>query len=75
MNRETPIGLNANHSDICKFGAINDDNYEQVEGNISELAKKALLAAKEQARQVQSSVPITKELGLVSILKSMQLQP
>lgn len=75
MNRETPIGLNADHSDICKFGAINEDNYEQVEGNIFELAKKALLATKEQARQVQSSFRITRGLGLVSILTSMQLQP
>ncbi|KAL0636312.1 hypothetical protein Q9L58_004769 [Maublancomyces gigas] len=67
MDRETPIGLDANHSNICKFGAINDDQYEQVEGNIMELAKKALIAVEEQTRLAKSSIPITIGLGLVSV--------
>lgn len=74
MNRETPIGLNANHSSICKFGAIDDDDYEQVESNIIELAEKALFAAKEQIRQFQSSAPVIGGLGLASVLQRMQPQ-
>lgn len=70
MNRETPIGLNANHSGIYKFGAIGDDDYEQVEGNIVELAEKALFAAKKQ-----SSAPVTRGLGLTSVLQCTQPQP
>lgn len=75
MDRETPIGLDANHSNICKFGAINDNQYEQVEGNIMELAKNALLAVKEQTRLAKSSVPITIGLGLVSVPTRMILHP
>lgn len=75
MDRETPIGLDANHSDICKFEAINDDRYEQVECNIMELVEKALLAVQEQARLAKSSTPITRGLGLVSVPTRMRLQP
>lgn len=75
MDRETLIGLDANHSNICKFGAIKDDCYEQVEGNIMELAEKALLAVKEQTRLAKSSVPIIRGLGLVAVPTRMILHP
>lgn len=40
--REIHIGLGADHFNICRFEAIDDDDYEQVEGNIVGLAQEAV---------------------------------
>lgn len=67
LNRETQIALDANHSDICKFEAIDSDDYEQVEDNIVQLAQRALLAVKERARLAALNVPGTPQLSLISV--------
>jgi hypothetical protein len=67
LNRETQIALDANHSDICKFEAIDSDDYEQVEDNIVLLAKRALLAVAERARLSALNVPATQQLSLISV--------
>lgn len=41
-DREQQIALDATHSSICKFGSIDDDDYEQVKENISIMVKEAL---------------------------------
>ncbi|OBT58224.1 hypothetical protein VE04_01766 [Pseudogymnoascus sp. 24MN13] len=51
LDREEILGLNANHSDLCKFHSREAENYEMVEGMICERAKGAVLAAEEATRQ------------------------
>ncbi|KAI9859416.1 MAG: hypothetical protein M1813_006753 [Trichoglossum hirsutum] len=57
LNRETQIALNSNHSEICKFESTGSDDYEQVEGNIVELTKKALHAVAEKAGPAAYNAP------------------
>lgn len=40
-SREESIALEANHSNICKFPDADDDNYEQVIGNLKILVRDA----------------------------------
>lgn len=40
--RETMIALEADHKQVCKFESESDDNYEQVIGNILEMAEGAV---------------------------------
>jgi hypothetical protein len=70
LDRETQIALNANHSDICKFEAIESDDYELVEENIVELAERALNAVAEKARLAALNVPGTRQLSLVPVSES-----
>ncbi|KAI9774757.1 MAG: hypothetical protein M1839_001624 [Geoglossum umbratile] len=67
LSRETQIALDANHSDICKFEAIDSDDYEQVEDNIVELARRALLAVAERAQLAARHIPGTQQLSLISV--------
>lgn len=71
INRETQIGLDAHHADICKFRARDDDAYEQVEGNIIELVEQALLAFGEQERLAEHNAPATKVLSLIPVSAGM----
>jgi hypothetical protein len=71
LSRETQIALDANHSDICKFEAIDSDDYEQVEDNIVELARRALLAVAERARLAAHHIPGTQQLSLISVSECM----
>lgn len=41
-DREQQIALDANHSNVCKFESIDDDDYEQVKENISMMIREAL---------------------------------
>ena len=70
-SRETQVALDANHSDICKFDAIDSDDYEQVEGNIVDLAKRALLAVAERARLAALNVLGTQQLSLIAFPERM----
>lgn len=42
--REKQLGLDANHSNICKFTSEEDPDYKQVESNIIHLINKAITA-------------------------------
>ena len=39
--RETPLDLDRNHSEICKFSGANDPAYDAVGENIKSMAKRA----------------------------------
>ncbi|KAI9764543.1 MAG: hypothetical protein M1840_008369 [Geoglossum simile] len=67
LTRETQIALDANHSDICKFEAIDSDDYEQVEDNIVEFAERALHDVAEKARLATRNVPGTGQLSITPV--------
>jgi hypothetical protein len=48
--------MEADHANVCKFASADDDNYEQVAGNIVELVEAATKAYAEKQRMA-SLVP------------------
>jgi hypothetical protein len=69
IKREIQIGLDTDHSTICKFGAKHDDAYKLVEDNIIGLVEKALLMTNGRARPVGIDVPVAERLGLTTVPK------
>ena len=55
--REEQIALDADHSNVCKFKSAEDDNYEQVSGNLVELVKAAREACRERQRLADLMIP------------------
>jgi hypothetical protein len=56
--REEQIGIEGNHSTICKFESIDDEAYEQVIENIAHMADSALKAVETRERLDKLSEPI-----------------
>jgi hypothetical protein len=57
--------MEADHTNVCKFESADDDNYEQVAGNIVELVEAATKAYVEKQRMtalVPPSQPISEVL-------------
>ncbi|KAG4441981.1 hypothetical protein IFR05_002549 [Cadophora sp. M221] len=52
-DREETLGLNANHSDICKFANREAEKYELVEGLIVGLANDAVVAGQVAVKQAE----------------------
>lgn len=58
--------MEADHASVCKFASPEDDNYEQVAGNIIELVEAATKAYAEKQRLADlalSSQPVGEVLG------------
>ncbi|OAQ61390.1 ankyrin repeat domain-containing protein [Pochonia chlamydosporia 170] len=56
--RETSIGLDSDHDEMCKFASADDDMYEQVAGNIIQLVERAVEDAKHRQRLADLALPI-----------------
>lgn len=48
--RERQIAMDADHENICKFQAIDGDDYQQVADNIIEMAENAIKDASAQCK-------------------------
>lgn len=58
-DRELAFGIPADHSNICRFEAEDDSNYEVVSKNVQELVENAMKNAHQIEAQATPTTPAT----------------
>lgn len=70
LDREVSLGVDRDHSNICKFESRNDD-YEQVEDEISQLVEYAIKAARVSGQ----SIPVSPEPSTTPLSPDSNVTP
>lgn len=64
-DRELAFGIAADHSNICRFEAEDNSNYEVVSKNLKELVENAIKHANEIEAQATPTTPATRVSAVV----------
>ncbi|SLM40026.1 WD40/YVTN repeat-like-containing domain, partial [Lasallia pustulata] len=73
--RATQLGMDADHTGVCKFESAEGDDYEQVSFNLVRLVKSAVKAAAERARIASLSVPSSRPLSEATSVDTVTKSP